>query len=129
MLVPFTEGLLVVHNYAVSDGSGCHSWKVSFFADPTLVVRDLLDSPAASKIISLHMDHDTVQVYIKDEDRQWREGYQSRESWLGTYAEKQRRRLKVLKPVSKLDTSRESSLQLNLLYALISLRVERQTGT
>jgi len=84
MLVPFTEGLLVVHNYAVSDGSGCHSWKVSFFADPALVVRDLLDSPAASKIISLHMDHDTVQVYIKDEDRQWREGYQLRESWLGT---------------------------------------------
>jgi len=30
------------------------------------------------------MDHDTVQVYIKDEDRQWREGYyQLRESWLG----------------------------------------------
>lgn len=78
MLSKVPEGLLAVHN--IKDGR-IGSWKVSYFCDSSTVVKDILTTPGSDNLVNLHMDHDSVILYICDGDEKWREKYYLRNGW------------------------------------------------
>jgi hypothetical protein len=79
MLTQVEEGLLAVHNIGKDGRVG--SWKISYSCDSSTVVKDLFDEPGTDHLVTMTMDHDSVTLYICDEDAEWREKYRMRSNW------------------------------------------------